>query len=318
MIKKIKKILSGRKVRIFTLFLLCSGLAWLISNLGETYSGTTTFDFTYTHAPDSLLLVNTSKGTITAKLQASGFQFLGFNFRKQQVPIDLSKVKQKGTVHYITHNDYRLQLEQKLPNAIQLVEILDKDTLFFNFFEVYTKTVKVFPKFRINLAQNHLLDGTLTLVPETIQITGPKNEIDTIINIWTKEQRSEALTSNFSKTLKIDKPVALKNTKFSADEIVVSGSVSRFSERILNVPVVVVNLPEDLEIRTFPTTVPVLCQAKLEELKNLQTTDFVVSVNYEEINTSANVLNVSLQRQPINIHSARLLKTQVEYILKKE
>ncbi len=310
--------MSRRKVQIFSLALLCSGMAWFISNLSETYTSTTTFMLKYTNAPDSLLLVDTSKQSIEAKLEASGFQFLGFNFKRKTLPINLATVQQKQKRHFIAQNDYRRQLEKELPNSIRLVELLDRDTLFFDFFEVYTKTVKINSKLQINLAQNYLLDGSAKITPETITITGPKNEIDTIKSLWTEAQNSEILSSDFSKTLKILKSQDLVHTNFSTENVVVSGKVSRFSERILEIPVRVLNLPEDLKISTFPSTVPVLCQAKLDALKALNVTDFEVTANYNQINDSTKVLTVALTSRPGNIHSTRILKTEIEYILKKE
>jgi len=109
-IQKIKNSLKKRKVKIFLVFLFCSTSAWFISNLSESYISNTTFELDYTNAGDDLMLVNSSQDKINVKLEAVGFQFLGFNFKKKNVAIDLSTVVKDGRQYYMPHQNYRYLL----------------------------------------------------------------------------------------------------------------------------------------------------------------------------------------------------------------
>ncbi len=116
---------------MFLMFLVCSSLIWFINNLSESYINDAIFDFKFVNVPDSLLLIEASKKEVDVKVQATGFQFLGFNLKNKEVKIDLSSASQKGGKYYIVQNVYRKQIDKQL-RSMTLIEI-DKDTLFFEF-----------------------------------------------------------------------------------------------------------------------------------------------------------------------------------------
>lgn len=319
MIHKVKKTLKKRKVKLFLIFLLCSGLAWFVSKLSESYTSSTTFDLEYVAVPNRFLLREISKDQIDVKLKAVGFKFLGFNIEKKKIKIDLSKIQKRNTRYFIPPNVYRKQIERQLSSSMTLLE-METDTLFFDFYEVSSKKVPVSPRVQLNFGQNHLLEGTLNIEPKIITVTGPKNEIDTIENVQTEKLDFNDLTSDFSRKVTIYKAPELKNTSFSFDYVTVHGKVSRFSEKIIEVPIKVINLPEGMQIRTFPDKVSVLCRAKINEFKNLDSSDFQIIVDYSDISahSSKETLFLKLSKKPKTVYSANLLENQVEYILKNE
>lgn len=318
MISKIKKVLNQRKVNIFLVFLLCSSIIWLISNLSESYINTTTFNLTYSNAPDSLLLVKSPRDKIDVKLRASGFQFLGYNFRNKRINLNLNNVQKRGLTYFVPQQEYKKQIDRQLSKNMELLDI-DSDTLYFEFERLYTKSIPVEPRIGISLAQNFMLEGKLLIQPDTISITGPKNEVDTIAKVWTRELDLREISSDFSQKVGLMEYVDLKNTVFSTNEVTISGKVSRFSEKIIDVPVTVKNLPESIQIRTFPKVISILCKGKMEELKNLKPEDFELVADYNSIlNSQDNMLLLELAKSPESLHSARPLEHQVEYILKRE
>lgn len=290
-------------------------MIWFINNLSESYVNYATFDLEYINAPDSLLLADISKENVNVKLRAVGFQFLGFNLKNKTVVIDLSDVENEDAKFYIPHTVFRKQIESQLPSSMSLLE-MDKDTLSFDFYRTETKKVKVKPRLRINLAQNYLLDGDLKIEPDSITITGPKDEIDSITDVSTLKENLTDLTSDFSKTLELYKSPELEKTVFSTKTVHVSGAVARFSEKILEVPIKVVNEPKGMQVKIFPDKVSVVCKAKIDELKQLESSDFQVTADYGAVkNSDLNMLDLILAKKPKSIHSAHLNESKVEFIL---
>ncbi|WP_339710058.1 YbbR-like domain-containing protein [uncultured Kriegella sp.] len=290
-------------------------MIWFINNLSESYVNYATFDLEYINAPDSLRLADISKENVNVKLEAVGFQFLGFNLKNKTVVIDLSDVENEDSKFFIPHAVFRKQIESQLPSSMSLLE-MDKDTLSFDFYRTENKKVKVKPRLRINLAQNYLLDGELLIEPDSIIITGPKDEIDSITEVRTIKQNLSDLTADFSKTLEVYRSPELKKTVFSTKTVQVSGAVARFSEKILEVPIKVVNEPKGMKVKIFPDKVSVVCKAKIDELKQLESSDFQVTADYGAVNKSdLNMLDLILAKKPKSIHSARLNENKVEFIL---
>lgn len=300
------------------MFLLCSGLAWFISNLSEDYVSNAIFNLEYVNVPDSLLLDKASKSRVNVKLRAVGFQFLGFNFKNKSVKIDLSRIETTASKSYIPQEVYRRQIERQLSGSMTVLE-MDRDTLFFDFLKLASKEVPVRPQIKLGLVQNYLLDGDLEVRPEKITIKGPKEEIDTIQSVRSSKLDLNDLTTDFARKAMIIRPQQLKHTTFSSESVSIKGKVARFSEKMIQVPIEVINLPEGTQIRTFPDSASILCKAKIKELRSLENSNFQVIADYSMTKEdNAKTLSLKLAKRPKNIYSANLLEAQVEFILKRE
>lgn len=315
--KEVKRSNDKRKINIFLIFLLCSFLAWLVSRLSETYVDSTTFDLEYINVPDSLLLADNSIKNIDVRLRASGFQFLGFYYNSKKIEIDLSTIAKNQSNFYVTQLDFRKQIESQLSGSITLLEI-DRDTLFLDFYELELKEVPISSNISISPAQNYLVDGKLKIEPSLISITGPKRELDLVNSISTTEIELNEITEDFSVVVDLVLPEELKNLQLSVKKVRISGNIFRFSEKLIEIPVEVVNLPEGTQIKTFPSTIAVLCKARIDRLKDISPLDFKVVANFQDQRGENQNLKVSLIEKPNDVYSVQLMKNEVEFILKRQ
>lgn len=317
MIQRIKSSLKERKVKVFLMFLLFSGLAWFINNLSGTYTSNVIFDLKYDNIPENVLLINASKQKVDVKLEAMGFQFLAFNFVTKSVKIDVSSFKENANKFFIPQDTYKRQIEKQLSNSMKLLDI-DTDTIFFDFQEIVSKEIPIEARIKVNLAQNYLLDGDINIKPKVIEVKGPKNEIDSIRIVKTVPLDLDGISSDFSQKIALYKSEALLNTTFSLPNVVVSGKVSKFSEKIIKVPVRVMNLPDGMNMKTFPDQVSILCKAKVDLLKTLESSNFQITVDYNSIHNDTKKLALKLSKKPKNLHSITMEEKEVTYILKRE
>lgn len=318
MIQKVKNVLKRRKVKLFFLFLSLSALAWFISNLSNRYQSKVVFDLEFVNPPNGMMLLSSSLEQIEVKLDAVGFQFLTFAVGKKKLNIDLSKALRQGSKYMLTSSSIENQIDTQLSNGIKLVST-NIEPLILEFYGVISKTVAVRPELNLQFSQNYLLDGGIATRPDSIVIKGPTNEIDTISYIKTERIQLPDLNADFSITAKLKKPIGLKKTTYSKPEVILYGKVSRFSEKILRVPVLMINLPENTEAQTFPKEVDVLIKASLLELKKVKKEDIKVVGDYKNVkNTGQKTVALRIVRQPKSIHTAELRTNQVDFILKRE
>lgn len=317
MIQRIKKSLKERKVRVFLMFLMFSSLAWFLNNLSERYTSTVEFNLEYVNTPKHLLLVNASKQNINVKLDGKGFQFLAFNFVTKTIEIDVSELKESSDNYFISSNSYRKQIEKQLSNSMKLVDI-DQEAIYFDFQEIASKEVRVVSMVELNLAQNYLLDGDVEISPKTILVKGPKNEIDSITEVKTTSLSLDEVNSGFYKKIAVNKSEELINTTFSTLEVSLRVKVAKFSERMLTVPVQVINLPEDIQLQTFPNQIAIVCNAKVGILKELEPSNFAITVDYNDVEKATKKLTLKVSKKPKNLHSVLLKEKEVTYILKRE
>lgn len=307
--------LNQRKVKFFSVFLICSFLAWFLSKLSEPYESRTNFNLTYEQLPDTLLVSKNAETNIEAKVSANGFQFLYYNFRPKEIKMDLSASKFHNSEYYLSGDQLKRAMEAQFPNNVKLIE-LDRDTLFLDLYQVASKEIPIRPNITLTFGQNYLLDGKLLLNPAKITLKGPESEISKVDQMMTAKLELSDLTSDFSNSVKLAFPDNLSNTEYSTTVTNISGKVVRFSEQVFNVGVRVLNIPEGYQAKTFPNTIEVLCKASIDRLKEIDANDFEVVANYDKT-SSGNQIFLNLRRKPDNVFDVRLMENQVEFILEK-
>tara|TARA_R110002051_G_scaffold68564_8_gene123684 strand:- start:2512 stop:3477 length:966 start_codon:yes stop_codon:yes gene_type:complete len=318
LIEWIRTGLKKRKVKVFLIFLLCASLAWLINKLSQTYTSNTTFNITYVNIPSEFLLANTPKKELQVRLKAVGFQFLGYHLKPKEIQLDVSKVMHKDDSYYLTADQIRIQLEAQLNNYSTLTDF-DSDIIYFDFTSLKTKKVPVKAMLELTYAANHILEGQIVIQPDSIQISGPKSQIDTINVIETDLLKIDDLDNSFSKDVALKLPKQLNGTTFSNDFVRVIGNVVKFSELVIKVPVTVINLPPNVKVRTFPEIVEVRCQGTLERLKELEVKDFEVVADYSNFSSeTGNRLSVILKQYPKTLNNAMIDTNEIEFILRRE
>ncbi|QWX82543.1 hypothetical protein H0I23_08635 [Cellulophaga sp. HaHaR_3_176] len=316
--KKVKTKYQKRKLNIFLIFLLFSSLAWFISKLSDDYTNRAVFDLEYINVPDSLLFVSASKQKIDVKLKASGFAFLGFNFEREIVKIDVAEALKDKEDYIVPKSIYQLQVEKQLSKSMDLL-MIDGDDINLEIYPLFKKKIPVISGLRIQLAQNYMLDDDLKITPDSIVLTGPKKEVEQISFIKTELKKVKNISNNFSESLPLLKPKNLLNTKFSNSKVDVSVQVVRFSEKVLKVPVTVINLEEGYEIKIVPTTISVLCKGRIDDLKSLSNSDITVIADYNKIsNKDQKVIPLFVKAKPKEINSVKLTEKSVTYILKRK
>ncbi len=307
--------LNQRKLKVFLLFLLCSFLAWAISKLSEVYESRANFRIVHQNIPDSLLLNRNSNRLLTAKIKASGFQFLGYSLSPKSIVLDLGGVLEQEGEYFLTANTVKNQMERQLPNSVSLME-LDAPIFYTDLYRVDFKHVPVLPKINLRLAQNHLLKGPLKVSPDSIRIRGPKKHIGKVREISTVPFELNEVSTNFSRELALESLDSLGNIVIDTKKVTVSGEVVRFSEKEFVIGIKTRHVPEGFRLRTFPDHITIVCKAGIEQLKDLKTTDFEVFVDYDAL-VDKKYLFIELEKKPDDVFSVRLLQNRVEFVLEK-
>jgi len=313
--KSVFKKMNSRKMKVFLLFLICSFLAWAISTLSEGYESKTSFGIVYENVPDSLLSKSNGNTSISAKIKASGFQFLSYALNPKVIRLDVQNVLEEDGDYFLTGNTVKDQIENQLPNRVSLVA-LDAPIHYTDLYLVDSKMVPILPKMDLNLAQNHVLQGALKVEPDSVLIKGPKKEIDQIKRITTLPVELSDVSSDFSKKLRLQPLDSLGNVVMGAEEAIVTGTVVRFSEKEFEIKLEARNVPSGYRVRMFPDRITLVCKAGIDRLKELQASDFQGYVDYKAI-MEDKYLFVELTQKPEGVFSVRLLQNRIEFVLEK-
>lgn len=315
MLKNLFGNLNQRKVKVFLICLACSFLAWLVSKLSEPYESRVTFTLTYTNLPDTLLLSKEASHTLGTKLRTNGFRFLYYNFNLKNITVDLSAIRETKGRYYLDALQLKKSLEAQLAKSTSLIE-LEKDTLFIDLYQVTAKEVPIKPNITLNLSQNHFVEGPLKVEPATIVIKGPQREVASITEISTVPLELNNLSANFTKELDLVVPEGLQNSVLSQNSVAVSAKVVKFSEKVFEVPITVLNPPDEYDLKLFPNKVSVLCKAGVKYLRTITANDFRVVADYKNAGPSNHLL-LRIDKRPEKAYDVKLQENQVQFILEK-
>ena len=318
MFKKVLNGLNQKKVKVFSLFLACSFLAWFLSNLSETYESRADLTLNYRNLPDSLLLGKNSEDIIEAKLRTSGFQFLFYNVVKKRIDVDVSQVIYQDGRYVLTDDVLKKQIDVQLSQNISLLD-LDRSQLVVDLYQVASKEIPIKVNLDLQFQQNYIVDGEPQITPDHVVVKGPESEIDTLEEIQTEPVQFTNLSTDFSKDVPLVFPKGLDNSIFSVGRVNVSGKVVKFSEKVFEAPITVVNHPEGYQVKTFPNAVTVLCKATVERLKGISSADFEVEADYAQVNgTNKNTLLLTITKKPENVYDVRLSEKTVNFVLEQQ
>jgi hypothetical protein len=308
---------------VFLVFVLFSSLVWIVIKLSNDFTSTVTYNVEYYNLPADHILVKASDTTIAVGLDAQGFDLVSYHLWKKKplLTIDLANIKlQPGDDSfsaYILTSGLTRKLASQVGSYNELISI-SPDTLKFEFLPEHSRQVPVIPVVQYKLRPQFMLYDSIHVYPDSIWIFGPLETIDTIASVSTVAMNFPDLHAAQTVMLKLQKPSRLPLT-YSKDEVEVSLSVEKFTEKEFELPIVV-DCPEgDFTLRIFPETVKIHCQVALKDYKRLDPAMFkaVVTCKPSELQSSTKI-RIEIAESPSFVGITRIEPERVEFILVKE
>jgi hypothetical protein len=321
-ISETEKVALRKKILIFGFFLMVSVILWLVLTLSKNFDDQINYPVSYKNFPESKALIDDLPDHLTLNVSASGFTLLRYRLSSRYIPISFSVNSFKmnrlsnadSTSFYI---ETRLALEH-ISSQLSSEFVINKispDTLIFRFARIASKKLPVKQAFTFQLDKQLILREPLKFYPDSVLASGPDFIIDTLQSIFTEATQVGKISKDCTREIKLN-PVKYIYVR---EEIISAGfSIEQFTEKTLQVPVEIINIPRSIRMQAFPRFISLTCQVGLSNYEKLEASLFKAQVNYREIITEkANKLTVNLVKQPDFIQACRFTPKTVEYIIEK-
>ena len=202
------------------------------------------------------------------------------NFGGFKLVLDLEGISKE---YEFVLNDYFEKYPQKvvlpLNYNLSFVEVVYPNRIKINLDDYSSKSVPIISNLHIKPAPGFILVGNQIIRPEKIDIAGPKKELALINHIETIYDTINGLTSFYSGEIKTQSLGRL--IKYSTNSVQISLDIQNISERIIvDVPVIVVNIPEKIRVFPSPQTVSLTVIGGVNQISNLNPTDIKVIVDF--------------------------------------
>ena len=168
-----------------------------------------------------------------------------------------------------------------LPSSYKLsfVEIVYPNRIKISLDEIMKKTVPVSSNLLISLKDGYTQVGLIKFYPDSVNIVGPKAELDRINNINTIKDTLTNLSDAFNSGLNLILPNRLINC--SHTEVQCYLDIQQISERIIvDIPVKVINKVKGIRVFPSPQTVSLTVIGGAIQISKIKSNDILVKVDF--------------------------------------
>jgi hypothetical protein len=216
--------------------------------------------------------------------------------------------------YYVLTRTLKDIIQRQIGSEIVL-NYITPDTMFYEFSLVERKKVPIEPNIDIEYASQFMLGSGVISKPDSIIISGPHSLTDTIKKVQTFYRKFTKVDKSFSVDLKL---IPITNVYFVRKQVTLIIPVEKYTESFVMVPIQVINLPDSMEMKTFPASVKINYIVALRSYNKVRPRQFRAVVDYRTTNSSINnKLKVTLERQPAFVKSVTYRPRNVDYIIEK-
>ncbi len=313
----IKNLFKQKKAVVFTLSIAFSCILWVLIKFSDTYEGVISFNIDYVNIPKDKVLLGNPPTNLKTSVRMQGFEILNYRLFVRNMALDASKMNKKGNKSYFSHSYLEAAIKKQLKKNSSLHQ-LKKDTLFLNFGINIKRVIPIISQLSLDFQKDFELYDSIAIIPASLTVWGPEDTVDSLTAIKTKKVVLNDIQENIDISALLIIPEALKNLDFSTKKVQIKARVERFSERLIKVPIRIINVPPEVVIRIFPREVEVLCKASIEDIKNINAEDFTIVCDFNKGNASSNYLIPEVLHKPVAIKEISLQEKKVEYLINRE
>jgi hypothetical protein len=312
------------RILVYLVFVGISTVFWFLNELNNTYNSTINYPIKFTHIPKTKSLVNDLPEYLQLSVNTDGYTLLRYKFGPKVFPIvvNLEKHTNINIINNPNVKQFQLQtrylrrsINKQLQNNIEIVDIFP-DTILFQFSNIVSKRVVVKSNVELGFTEECFLDGEITFIPDSITVTGPDIILDTLRAIYTKFKVFDKLNKPVKEFITLQKQNKLKYSNKNVEIVIPS---TKFTQLQFEVDINTVNVPDTLLLKTFPEKVKVSCMVSLADYNNIKASDFVIDVDYADIeHLLGDKLFLNMRITPHKVRSVSYSPEQVEFIIDKK
>ncbi len=288
---------------------------WLLINLSKKYTTKITYSIIFLDIPQDKILQEKPVEEIEILVKGNGFKLFVTNFLNNKIVFSLDRLKKKNkTDFYLLTSEQNKELQQKLTSGLELIKII-QDTIHFKLRTLTTKKVPIVPDLDLTYKLGYAAEN-ITLEPDSIMISGSELQLNEIEKLKTKNEYFQEI----SKSFEVDLPIAeLKNDesiKKSHEQVKVKIQIDKFTEGNFEIPIEIINTPDNLKLNIFPKKVKVTYKVGLKNYDKITGDLFEVICDYKKIKEdNPNYLIPELKKVPELISSVRISPQRIDFLI---
>lgn len=311
---KLTKVERKRFLVLVTCLFMAVG-AWLFMALNNKYVYTAKTVLDYKNFPQKKAFHPLQSDTVDLQVEGTGWQllFARLRIKPQSISISLEKLNNRN---FVLFSEQLFNVNRQLETSQKIISV-KPDTLYFDFSERRVKRVPVNLISDLRYMPQYGLSNEVQINPSYVTISGPEQDIRNISE-WNTD------------TLKIDQIQAttvarvamiqnkMKNVNIFPTSVEIKLPVDEFTEKIVEVPLKVVNNKEYYDVKLYPKKVKITLLVALSKYAqiNEEFIEAVVDMNEWKV-FEHNELTVKLTRFPDYCRLVKVQPAKIDFIIEK-
>ena len=298
------------------IFILIAALFWFVTKLSRDGY---TDDFVYTvhwvtESKENVVTYASSE-EFTLKIRGGGYALFRSNLDLDKELTMVAENSDKVTADGYEWNtrfniDY---VAEQIPEDLEIVDI-SPNRVKIRLDQLDSKMVEVLPRIENKLSPPHRIYGTPSLKNEKVKITAPGKVLDTLERIYTEMVSIETTNPHQVKEVKVD-VASLENVFSDPEYLQLNVEVRQFTEKIVEVPIELRNVPSKGSVKLFPSSVNVRVNLAQEDYDLITEKDFVCYADFRNFNPEDNRIALNLETTEEKIEVVDWNDKSVEYLI---
>ena len=314
--RKIKDFLLSDKSReflIFLFFFFIAGGFWLLQTLNNDYEAEFSIPVRLKGVPNHVVLTSEPPSELRIKVKDKGTVLLNYMLGKSFFPVNIDFSESKVPDNHV--KIYASELEKKIAGQLNVSTRLlsvKPDTLEYSTGK--SKLVPVKLEGKVVAGRQYYISDTI-YSPDSVLVYAPVAILDTITAAYTQKVNFENVMDTLKQRIAL---AGVKGAKFVPGAIDLTLPVDIYTEKTVEVLLRGINFPADKVLRAFPSKVQVTFQVGLSRFREVNASDFVVNVSYEELlKLGTDKYTVKLKSLPRGVSHVRIHPEQVDFLIEQ-
>lgn len=311
------KNIRWKKILTFLFFVVLSCIFWIMQVYRQKYEATLTIPVKYINIPDSIVFENELPLLVSARIKDDGgtlFKYL-LTRRNDSLIVDVRDVVKSTPDKVIQGRNFEQLIRSKLFATTELISY-SPTRMSYIYALLHDKKLPVIYNGNVNLANGHMLTGDLSVSPDSVLVYGSREALDTLYYAYTVSDTIENVTSE-RRVMVAMRPI--RGIKYIPNEVELTIPADKFIEKVVEVPVTCINLPANLSIKFFPSSVKIPFDVGKTKEDNIVASNFKIVIDYNDIkDLKESSVPVRITESPDYIRTKFPEPTEVEFVLEKQ
>ncbi len=308
---------TNREFLIFLLFLLLSGIFWLMMTFNETYEKEIVLPVRYVNVPQSAVLTSGESDSIHVNISDKGFSLFAFIYSRDShtIDIDFTKYALPDGIGSVPAIDLQHMIEQLLPTSAKITS-LKTEKLVFYYNNGEKKKVPVRWRGHLKTDPHYFIAKTL-IEPDSVTIFASREKLDSIHYVYTRELNYSDIHDTLIVTSELQR---MQGVKIVPSTVKINIQTDVLTEETIDsIPVVGINMPKGKVLRTFPSRVSVKIVTGMKNYKAIMPSDILVVADYEQFkDETSDKCTLQVKKVPEGVSRATLNIKQVDYLIEEQ